>query len=77
MKTRKEKNRKNCIRLYTGWNNRLKKRWTKNHCRKTSKRMICQISKPSILPCDDDKKLAYYNYSRWPIRSFRVRPFLT
>ena len=70
-KTRKEKNRANCIRLYTRSNNVLKKRWTKNHCRKTSKRLICKISKPSELPCDDDKKLSYYNFARWPIRSFR------
>jgi hypothetical protein len=69
-KTRKEKNRSNCIRLYTRSNNVLKKRWTKNHCRKTSKRLICKISQPSKLPCDD-KKLSYYNYARWPIRSFR------
>lgn len=70
-KTRKEKNRANCIRLYTRSNNVLKKRWTKNHCRKTSKRLICKISQPSKLPCDDDKKLSYYNFARWPIRSFR------
>lgn len=49
----------------------MKKRWTKNHCRKISKRFICKISGPTTYPCNDDKKLSYYNYARWPIRSFR------
>ena len=48
----------------------MKKRWDKNHCRKTSKRVICRISGKVTYPCDDDKKLSY-NFARWPIRSFR------
>lgn len=70
-KTRKEKNRVNCLRLQTLSNIQMKKRWTKNHCRKTSNRLICKISGPVMYPCDDDKKLSYYNFARWPIRSFR------
>lgn len=69
-KTRKEKNRVNCLRLQTLSNIQMKKRWIKNHCRKTSKRLICKISGPTTYPCDD-KKLSYYNFARWPIRSFR------
>lgn len=50
----------------------MKKRWTKNHCRKNSTRFICKISGPVMYPCDDDKKLSYYNYARWPIRRFNM-----
>ena len=67
-KTRKEKNRKNCLRLQTLSTIQWKKR-TKN-CRKNSK-FICKISAPSY-PCDDDKKLSYYNFARWPIRRFNM-----
>jgi hypothetical protein len=77
MKTRKQQNRINCIRLQTLSNIQMKKRWNKNHCRKTSKRFICNISRPVTYPCDDDKKLSYYNYSRWPIRSFRTSHKIT
>ena len=72
MKTRKEKNRKNCLRLQTLSRKQMKKRWTKNHCRKNSNRFICKISVPPTYPCDDDKKLAYYNFARWPIRRFNM-----
>lgn len=70
-KTRKEKNRVNCLRLQTLSNIQLKKRWIKNHCRKTSKRLICKISGPTTYPCDDGR---YVVFERLVLRDLRRLP---